>query len=285
MSYIDMKYISTYYYANVIQGVIENPSNYLVNLESIFGDSGILNYIEPFKKRSNLHVFIEFIIDSLFWEQYSKLKISNCIDRSHFDFSNLRYITPLEEIFVEYGVDHLSFMEWWEESEEDVLEERHFEEYYQELVLLEGYYEVIELLSEDVFYILFLNRKFLQEFNEIFSSYLSMCEGDDFAIEYSKESSLKHHLRKDCKLKRVSIPSWVKKAVYFRDRGACTKCGKDLSGYLSLENKENYDHIIPLNLYGFNDVTNIQLLCKECNSEKSGYKHATETRYQSWYEK
>lgn len=280
-----MKYISTYYYANVIQGVIEDPSSYLMNLESIFGDSGVLNYIEPFKKRSNLHAFIEFIIDSLFWEQYSKLKISNCIDRSHFDFDNPRYITPLEHIFEEYGVDHLSFMEWWNDSEEDILEERHFEDYYQELVLLEGYYKVIELLGEEVFYILFLNRKLLQEFNEIFSSYLNMCDGDDFAMEFVKENSLEPILKTDYKLKRVSIPSWVKRAVYFRDRGACTKCGKDLSGYLSLENQENYDHIVPLNLYGFNDVTNIQLLCKECNSKKSGYQRAAETKYQSWYKK
>ncbi|WP_412762419.1 HNH endonuclease signature motif containing protein [Peribacillus simplex] len=48
----------------------------------------------------------------------------------------------------------------------------------------------------------------------------------------------------------------------------CVNCGIDLSVYLSLDNKENYDHIVTLNLYGFNDVSNIQLLCRKCNSEK-----------------
>ncbi|WHI44650.1 HNH endonuclease [Microbulbifer sp. TRSA001] len=85
-------------------------------------------------------------------------------------------------------------------------------------------------------------------------------------------------------LKRKSIPKWVQRAVFFRDRGRCVLCDKDLSGTLNLENLENYDHIVPLSKHGLNDVTNIQLLCKECNQiDKKGGQPITSNKYQSWY--
>ncbi|MFK0522194.1 HNH endonuclease [Paenibacillus illinoisensis] len=281
-----MKYLGTYYYANIVQGVIENSFDYLSNLENMFSDSEILDYARPFTKKSNLHSFIEFIIDSLFWEESSKLSISRCRDRSNLDFDNPTYITPLEQVLSEYKMGIVSFMQWWKISATDqVLEDGLFEDYYNYLFSLSNYYKVVESLSEDVFYIIFLNRKLLQEFNELFSSYLQSCQDSEDAKEYIMDNGLQEVIRSDFKLHRVNIPMWVKRAVYFRDRGICVNCGRDLSGYLSLENVENFDHIVPLNLFGFNDVTNIQLLCRDCNSKKSGNRSEPITMYQSWYEK
>jgi hypothetical protein len=59
--------------------------------------------------------------------------------------------------------------------------------------------------------------------------------------------------------RRVSTE--VKRAVFERDEGKCVKCG-------SSENIE-YDHDIPFSKGGSNGVRNIQLLCKECNRQKS----------------
>lgn len=49
----------------------------------------------------------------------------------------------------------------------------------------------------------------------------------------------------------------MKKEVYARDKGKCTRCGsiKDLQ----------YDHIIPYALGGKTEPTNLRLLCKNCN--------------------
>ncbi|MFW2567879.1 HNH endonuclease [Aliarcobacter butzleri] len=56
-----------------------------------------------------------------------------------------------------------------------------------------------------------------------------------------------------------------------------------MSGILNLENKVNYDHIVPLDKYGFNDISNIQLLCFDCNQKKKANPAITSHFYQSWY--
>ncbi|MFQ2578437.1 HNH endonuclease, partial [Aeromonas caviae] len=61
-------------------------------------------------------------------------------------------------------------------------------------------------------------------------------------------------------------------------------CNKDLSGTLNLDNVANYDHIVPLSNFGFNDISNMQLLCKECNqNDKHGGDATTSSFYHSWY--
>lgn len=47
-------------------------------------------------------------------------------------------------------------------------------------------------------------------------------------------------------LRRVALPSWVQRVVFFRDRGMCVMCAGDLSGVLAIGSEENYDHIVPL---------------------------------------
>ncbi|BDO07198.1 HNH endonuclease [Aeromonas caviae] len=102
--------------------------------------------------------------------------------------------------------------------------------------------------------------------------------------EHTVESKSDDLIRKNGKLKRKNIPSWVRKAVYFRDRGRCVLCNKDLSGTLNLDNVANYDHIVPLSNFGFNDISNMQLLCKECNqNDKHGGDATTSSFYHSWY--
>ncbi|MFS7394050.1 HNH endonuclease [Carnobacterium maltaromaticum] len=63
----------------------------------------------------------------------------------------------------------------------------------------------------------------------------------------------------------------IKNTVYF------------ISIYPSRQNKNNYDHIVPLNLFGLNDVTNIQLLCEECNMKKLDKNYSTSQFYEKWY--
>ena len=60
---------------------------------------------------------------------------------------------------------------------------------------------------------------------------------------------------------RKPIPTEVKREVWRRDEGKCTKCG-------SRERLE-FDHIIPITKGGSNTVRNIELLCEVCNRTKS----------------
>ena len=132
-------------------------------------------------------------------------------------------------------------------------------------------------ISEEVFFLMFSNRKILQRFNSLVSEYVEMLE----LSEVDEESLL--FLKSNGKVKRVNIPKWVKDAVFFRDRGRCVLCNRDLSNLLSRQNKNNYDHIVPLNLFGLNDVTNIQLLCEECNMKKLDKNYSTSQFYEKWY--
>ena len=47
-------------------------------------------------------------------------------------------------------------------------------------------------------------------------------------------------------------------------------CSKDLTGLLETEKirEKQFDHIVPLEKGGLNDVANIQLMCQKCNTKK-----------------
>jgi len=61
--------------------------------------------------------------------------------------------------------------------------------------------------------------------------------------------------------RRERISEDVKRYVWRRDQGKCVQCG-------SKENLE-YDHIIPISKGGSSTERNIQILCEQCNREKS----------------
>jgi hypothetical protein len=132
--------------------------------------------------------------------------------------------------------------------------------------------QLAEKISDDIFFILFSNRNLLSNFNRMISN--------DFKnIKFAKKD-----LTQRGKIKRVNIPDWVKTAVFFRDKGHCTICKINLTGTISILDKENYDHIVPLDLFGINDPTNIQLLCKKCNKEKLNRNTESGLNYEYWFD-
>lgn len=127
-------------------------------------------------------------------------------------------------------------------------------------------------LCDDVFYILFSNRILLQQFNIIISK------------DFEKFDFSKNELTNNGKIKRTTVPKWVKEAVYHRDKGRCVICTTDLSGLINTLEPQNFDHIVPLDLFGVNDPTNIQLLCKKCNAEKLNRNTNSSSIYEHWFD-
>lgn len=79
------------------------------------------------------------------------------------------------------------------------------------------------------------------------------------------------------------LPSWLRKGVFFRDRGRCQHCGSDISGLLDLDNILHYDHLLPLDLGGTNESTNFQLLCLDCNLRKGRHRRSvTNVNHAYW---
>ena len=63
--------------------------------------------------------------------------------------------------------------------------------------------------------------------------------------------------------RRERIPDDVRAFVWERDEGRCTKCGA--------QEELQFDHIIPVAKGGGNAIDNIQILCGNCNRQKSDH--------------
>lgn len=116
--------------------------------------------------------------------------------------------------------------------------------------------EIVELVTDETFGLLFVNKNFL--FN--------------FSLKISKKVN---QLLKDGKIKNLIqreeyFPEWLKRSVFFRDQGKCQICKRPLDGTIALlqDREQHYDHIIPLEKGGTNEPTNFQILCNGCNLSK-----------------
>jgi len=124
-------------------------------------------------------------------------------------------------------------------------------------------YDVISAAREkievpSVFHTLFADRNFIISFQHDLQHFLKT----------KGPIALSGQLTSQGKIGRVHIPRWLEKAIFFRDRGQCQICDKDISGLRSPLDQIHLDHIIPLAEYGNNDPTNFQLVCRECNLGK-----------------
>lgn len=131
-------------------------------------------------------------------------------------------------------------------------------------------YKIGPYITHSVFQILMMNKGFLRDFHESFAGELES-DGDLF-LWHAPD-----HFDKYGRIKRKSWPSWLKRGIFYRDRGVCTLCRKDLSGQLALGIEPELDHIVPLANFGTNDASNVQLLCNECNNKKRHYSSSTST--------
>ena len=182
-------------------------------------------------------------------------------------------IAGIEATFQEYEIKILPFYVFYEKKKGD------FEDFdvifYKWFCDQESQFvKLWEVISEEVFHLLFANRRFLLNFNQSIANCLSDgkikipndCQGDN------------KHIKRD-----RYIPTWVKKAVFYRDHGRCVICQKDLTGLICTDISLHYDHIVPLNQWGINDPSNMQLLCNKCNLRKSGNAAFTGIKYPTWW--
>jgi hypothetical protein len=267
----EIRYFETYYFANIINNILREPFAYLRSLNDFFGDENYRNFLVPFPKISALHNFIIFIIDSINYDDLHEAEENK--------FKNSKKKLWIELALEHYNLEFDSFDNWLAGKEINRAEiiDDDIADYFRYLQLSGPYEQLLELVSEEIFFILFLNRETLQRFNELISHQIherELDEIDDEDLPFFRANGV---------LRRVSIPKWVMRAVAHRDRGMCVSCHKDLTGQISIGSTGNFDHIVPLARGGINDVTNIQLLCEICNKSKHSKNINTSIKYEKWY--
>ncbi|WP_320019937.1 HNH endonuclease signature motif containing protein [Labilibaculum manganireducens] len=270
MSTFKMDYFRTYYFTNICDSVIEDTFPYVTTLNDFWGDGKFAYFLKPFQKYSVLHQYIDFCIDRLIYEAnkgLGELSIEQLKTKEFWINEALNY----------HKIEHETFSDWLVSANdthnhpEDLLSE-----YFFDIEMSDAFSMLKYQMVEEAFYVLFLNRKFLQAFNLEMAEMFNVEHIEDF-----NEESI--YLKKNETLKRTRIPKWAERAVFYRDRGKCTACNKDLTGLFNISNKYHIDHIIPLSANGLNDVSNLQLLCETCNTSKGGKIWATSTNYEKWY--
>lgn len=128
-------------------------------------------------------------------------------------------------------------------------------------------------LTQEVFTLMFQDRDALREFNGHIANLIKGLKVADYPDLLSADGKVK---------RQTYWPTWLKNGLIYRDKGRCAICLTDLSGVIAAGVDIAIDHIVPINLGGTNDPTNLQILCKDCNEKKSGNKSST-SRYQHLY--
>ncbi|EJD6036962.1 MAG: HNH endonuclease signature motif containing protein [Morganella morganii] len=269
------KHYESYYFCNVIKNILDNRGAFIRGLNDYYGDGRVIMFETTFPKWSHFHDFIEFIMENIYAETLYGSTLDerlegykhhkNCghekCNNEIASFSNMR---NLYENFLRD--DNVSLAESTVSNLERFLSNFYngtkFKDYQEKTI-------------KEIFYILFGNRLILKTYNEMIAE---ARRSDWDSVYYDGKFTTKNGY-----LKRVAIPKWVQKAVYYRDKGRCVFCKKDLTGLINIYNKSNYDHIVPLAMFGINDVSNIQLLCESCNKKKNSNNCESSNDYFPWY--
>jgi hypothetical protein len=214
-----------------------------------------------FNKQTLLHLFIYEEIVEYFRHYYCEAPENVYYTDIHQQFLKVQfknYQIEIDFLIIKYDTEKNpitpknQIIEWYKKNEQNFI-------------------SLAEKLCPEVFFILFANKKLLHTFNANFANWFPF---------YNFPKNL---LTKKYTIKRKPIPKWVQNAVFHRDKGRCSFCSTDLTLLVTLDAKKNYDHIIPLDLWGTNDPTNIQLLCANCNQRKLNRNTSYGTKYQEWF--
>jgi hypothetical protein len=244
MEYERVKFGDAYAIADDIQlVVVENPEGETLEKYFSIDDQDTLQRFAIPQRWTLLHQFIQARFVEFRLEEFEHFRD---------DMLDL-VVSEYEAILKGYEVPYNDF-EVPNEMADDY-EERT----YQHITYLRSLLP-IDRIVDDTFQLLFGDREFLLNFQQTVAN----------VVRQMRKHEHPHLLAKDGVIRRTRLPIWMKRGVFYRDRGRCINCGKDLTGAVVTGEEVHYDHMIPLIKGGTNDPTNFQLLCRSCNLGVSG---------------
>lgn len=242
----EYKFESIYRFIDIIQQSVRNDVDFWNYNEDEFIKSAI-----SFQKNTLLHIYAE---STLLNHYHNDLKKNgDCIEESDID----NWI----ELFKTYNI-------YYDEKQNIDFEDDEYAIKWFETNEM-SFEDLFGVISNEIVHILFDDKNFLKDFNKLVIKSLS-----------EKEIPSRYLTDKGT-IKRCNIPEWVKRAVFYRDKGRCVFCNKDLTGIISVLNSSNFDHILPLDKMGINDICNIQLCCETCNKSKGAKEIYPNYKYES----
>lgn len=207
-------------------------------------EEAIKKWVNP-NKRTLVHDYVEAVY----------LEDQNYILGKHYVID---VIKEIQELLENYSIDYSSIgyidvSEMGSDDGDDTIEE------YAEKLQSFFIDNLLDVIVDDAFTVLYSNKNFLHEFNRQCSEVIKGLHKKDYPDV----------LKEDGVIKRITYyPKWMKKGIEYRDKLRCSICGCDLSSAFTTLTDENFDHIIPLQIGGNNDPSNWQIACEGCNKSK-----------------
>lgn len=75
--FVQLEFYETYYHANIISNIIDDPFEYLRNIHEWYEDNEEAVFLPAFPKNSRLHQFSTHIINSLVDENISDIEVDS----------------------------------------------------------------------------------------------------------------------------------------------------------------------------------------------------------------
>lgn len=248
-----------YFVCQMVDTILKDGTGaYMRNVEELLGDMSSSGLARTYPRWTSLHDLIEGVIHSVIYEDADKLHTPGGFWIDHLLSSNgMMKVEFRRSIFEDRS--KLRRTDGW-----------HYLEGLAESGLIE---RVCDSVTKQTFHILFSNRSTMTAFWETASHYVL-----DVAPAFAPDA-----FTSSGSLKRKTAPSWAKQAVFHRDKGRCVICTTDLTKIINVEETLHFDHIVPLANGGGNCVTNLQLLCADCNTKKGARSSETSSEYTTWY--
>lgn len=217
----------------------------------------VYDMLRPWQKQTALHQFAHVITDEKFLDDTDGRYINAETETGE----RQRYL-PVDIAMHAYGIDtpemfripapdrtptrNGTITTWTESS---AAADACYD-YTLDLLLTEPYDLRASRITDEVFHTVFPNRVLLGQLHQLIAAYVLDAGDTDLPDVLKKLFSPRGGLI------RVSPPTWARNAVFFRDRGHCVYCGADLTRLVSVLEPAHFDHIVPLDHGGLNDVTN-----------------------------
>ncbi|WP_165977118.1 HNH endonuclease [Nonomuraea diastatica] len=289
--WITHRFFRTYDIAEKLSHVAAQPYAFIHDLEDLTIDFGVSEFVPPWQKVTLLHRFASRIAHDMFSEDTSGPYVVRQYLEEPFKVHTKRYL-PMDLAMRAYGIDWEPFKvpppdgeevevrpRLWAWRESNKVANACYEYFWETAFLSQAYDDLLSCMADEVFHVVFHNRVLLAGLNSFVADQVAQVDPDDLV----EAPEMARFFARNGRLKRVRIPTWVKRAVFFREHGKCAMCGRDLSNLLDVLPSEQFDHVVPLADGGLNDITNIQLLCQKCNIAKSDRAIIPGKRYRRWF--